>query len=170
MKTSSISDFFSDYRAEWPLQDFGSLFVRPPYFQKLEMLRPCLLIGGRGTGKTTVLKSLRFDSGSLDPRCPSLGEPDNRSYLGIYLRMNKNRVRAFANKEISPNQADRSFAHYFNILAGQELCRLAKSLVATGLPSVTNEALGRIAISFGIQANVATMQELLGALAKKICH
>lgn len=164
MKTSSISDFFSDYRAEWPLQDFGSLFVRPPYFQKLEMLRPCLLIGGRGTGKTTVLKSLRFDSGSLDPRSTERGEPETPSYLGIYLRMNKNRVRAFASKELSPSQADRSFAHYFNVLAGQELCRLANSLVATGRPSVTHETLGRIAISFGIQGKVASIEELLDAL------
>lgn len=164
MKTSSISDFFSDYRAEWPLQDFGSLFVRPPYFQKLEMLRPCLLIGGRGTGKTTVLKSLRFDSGSLDSEDLVRSDQTTRPYLGIYLRMNKNRVRAFASKEIPPSQADRSFAHYFNILAGQELCRLAMSLVTAGHASVTGEALGRVAASFGIQGYIANVEELLNAL------
>lgn len=164
MKTSSISDFFSDYRAEWPLQDFGSLFVRPPYFQRLEMLRPCLLIGGRGTGKTTVLKSLRFDSGSSDSQDSMHSDQTTRSYLGIYLRMNKNRVRAFASKELLPSQADRSFAHYFNILAGQELCRLTISLSTTGHASVIGEALGRVAASFGIQGDVATVEELLNAL------
>lgn len=164
MKTSSISDFFSDYRAEWPQQDFGSLFVRPPYFQKLETLRPCLLIGGRGTGKTTALKSLRFDAQDLVPKPTLANELVERSYLGIYIRMNKNRVRAFASQEIPASLADRSFAHYFNILAGQELCRLAGSLGETGLPAMSREAIGRVAIAFGVQRDVAAVEELLSAL------
>lgn len=161
MMTTSIADFFSDYRAEWPIQSFGSLFVRPPYFQKLEALRPCLLIGGRGTGKTTALKSLRFNASSSDG---SSEGNESKPYYGIYVRMNKNRVRAFVGNEVPIDKADRSFAHYFNVLVGQELCRLCVWLFDQSHTSLPQSSITRIATSFGVDRELSTVQELLETL------
>ncbi len=168
MKSTSIADYFSDYRAEWPAHNFASLFVRPPYFSKLEKLRPCLVIGGRGTGKTTVLKSLRFGSAEIGVSDSVVPADAENPYLGIYLRMNKNRVRAFTSSEIEASLASRAFTHYFNVLAGQELCKMSSWLSAKGLPSLSDIAVNRIANAYGVQAEVHSVDALYELLAVTI--
>ncbi len=115
-----LASLFGDYRAEWPHELFGSLFIRPAYLDTLVAKRPCLLIGGRGTGKTTTLKSLRFDAAVA--QLPAGRHASELAYLGIYVRINKNRVRAFSGDELSAKEWNQSFAHYFNLLACLELC------------------------------------------------
>src|ERR1043165_3561863 len=116
MSTSELrklGDLLSDYRAEWSAYEFGDLFIVPPYFKKLEVVRPCFLIGGRGTGKTTSLRSLRFDRSAA--RLDSDNVPaDALPYLGIYIRINKNRVRACQGAELPHAEWQKAFAHYFN--------------------------------------------------------
>lgn len=124
---SDLAEYFSDYRAEWSASLFGDLFVAPPYFQKLESKRPCVLIGGRGTGKTTSLRSLRFDATAERLRSDNL-DPATMPYFGIYVRINKNRVRAFQGGALTSDDWNRAFAHYFNVLASIELCRLLEWL------------------------------------------
>lgn len=119
-----LEGLFSDYRAEWPQAQFATLFIMPSYFRKLETARPCFLIGGRGTGKTTTLRSLRFDLVQQRLGCPKQDTP----YFGIYVRVNKNRVRAFAGPDLHADDWARAFAHYFNLLALIEFCRLAEWL------------------------------------------
>jgi len=142
-----LSELFSDYRAEWSAALFGDLFIAPPYFAKLESSRPCVLIGGRGTGKTTALKSLRFDS--TEARLTSDSVPaEALKYYGIYIRINKNRVRAFQGPSLATDQWDKVFAHYFNILCCLELCRLAEWLTARSL--ITGLDLAPTAACFGL--------------------
>ena len=123
-----LSQLFADYRAEWAQQLFASLFVPPPYFSKLETNRPCFLIGGRGTGKTTALKSLRFDAAEARLQGAE-SAAEALKYFGIYIRINKNRVRAFGGPELSSATWNKAFAHYFNILAATELCHLTDWLL-----------------------------------------
>ena len=128
-----LSDLFSDNRAEWPSEHFKELFVEPTYLNKLESVRPCLLVGGRGTGKTTSLQSLKYDSTyeRLQSRGLDFGDQE---YLGVLVRMNKNRVRAFQGGGIEPDQWNRAFAHYFNLLVCLELSGLGLWLESkTGL-------------------------------------
>ena len=47
-----LRQLFGDNRAEWASVHFKDLFVSPTYLKKLESVRPCFLVGGRGTGKT----------------------------------------------------------------------------------------------------------------------
>jgi hypothetical protein len=118
-----LSALFSDYRSEWSPAVFGDLFIAPPYFRKLEIPSPCFLIGGRGTGKTTALRSLRFDATAARLSSDSIPD-DTLPYFGIYIRINKNRVRAFRGSELALDAWDKAFAHYFNLLCLGELCRL----------------------------------------------
>ena len=56
--------FFSyryDYRAEWLRNRIFELFTKPAYFPDLETRGLSVLIGGRGTGKTTVLRTLSYE-------------------------------------------------------------------------------------------------------------
>src|SRR5580698_6574795 len=129
-RLTKLGELFSDYRAEWSADLFGALFIAPPYFSKLETRRPCFLIGGRGTGKTTSLRSLRFDASAARLAADNL-PPDRLPYYGIYIRINKNRVRAFQGPQLAEESWNKAFAHYFNILCCAELCRLVAWLQTT---------------------------------------
>jgi len=115
------ADPFGIYRAEWLSGALFKLFSRPAYYPELETPRPCVLVGGRGTGKTTVLRCLSYDGrfvleGENPEHIPSW------RYYGLYYRVNTNRVTAFRGSELSNDQWTRAFAHYINLLlCGQVL-------------------------------------------------
>ena len=121
---SVLRQLFGDNRAEWPSVHFKDLFVSPTYLKKLESMRPCFLVGGRGTGKTTSLQSLCYDS--MLERIEATGLTfGDQECLGVLVRMNKNRVRAFDGSNIDEAQWSRFFAHYFNLLVCNELASMA---------------------------------------------
>ena len=108
-----LEQCFFDYRAENLYKVFDDIFVKPPFFDNLVGATPCFLIGGRGTGKTTALKSLRFDA----------AQTDENHHLGIYIRINKNQVHCFQSDLYDPI-LKKAFSHYFNLLVAQECSRL----------------------------------------------
>lgn len=112
----TLDECFYSYRAEWLESSLGSLFVRPTYYNQLESDRPCFIVGGRGTGKTTALRWLRFDAAS---------EP--RGYAGVFIRVNKNQAHSFRSDRNS-ELLRKAFTHYFNLLGADELCSLASWL------------------------------------------
>lgn len=111
----ALEKCFFDYRAENLYNVFGDIFVKPPFFDDLAGVSPCFLIGGRGTGKTTALKSLRFDAKL----------PNAAQHLGIYIRINKNQVHCFQS-DLYASLLRRAFSHYFNLLVAQEVIRLLR--------------------------------------------
>lgn len=143
-----LRQLFGDNRAEWPLTQFGELFVEPPYFKKLESMRPCFLIGGRGTGKTTTLQSLRYDATlrRLENAGLSFGD---QSYFGVLIRMNKNRVRAFQGRQLQDDDWGRLFAHYINLMVCLELVGLARWLEAQNEARLQSSEIARIGLDLG---------------------
>ena len=110
-----LSQLFGSYRAEWLREQVFDLFTEPAYFPELKMARPCILVGGRGTGKTTVLRCLSYEGQfALSGRDPSL--ISSWPYYGVYYRVNTNRVTAFKGLELPSDLWTRVFAHYFNFL------------------------------------------------------
>lgn len=80
-----------------------------------------MLVGGRGTGKTTVLRCLSYEGRfELEDRQPD--KIADWPYFGFYYRVNTNRVTAFRGEELSDRQWERVFAHYLNLVfCGQAL-------------------------------------------------
>lgn len=151
-----LEDLFSDYRAEWPASLFGDLFIAPPYFRKLEGGRPCFLIGGRGTGKTVALRSLRFDASAARSRSDRL-PTDAIPYYGVYIRINKNRVRAFQGGELPIEAWNKAFAHYFNLLFAIEASQLLEWLSSQGALEVNLAPVGA-AYGFGPVQSVSDLR------------
>lgn len=115
-----LSTLFGDTRAEWLGERIFDLFTEPAYFPELEKRRPCVLVGGRGTGKTTVLRGLSYEGRyALTPSAP----PSTWSYFGLYYKVNTNRVTAFSGPELSDNRWARIFGHYINLILCDSISR-----------------------------------------------
>lgn len=163
---SVLQQLFGDNRAEWPSANFKQLFVTPTYLGKLEVMRPCFLVGGRGTGKTTALQSLRYDS--MLERIEDDGQTfADQEYLGVLVRMNKNRVRAFIGSGLSEEVWSKFFAHYFNLVACSELANLA-SWLELRLPSkISAASLSIISNELGL-ADCETLDDLKNLIKRAI--
>ena len=119
-----LSTLFGDSRAEWLGKRIFELFAKPAYFPELEQRRPCVLIGGRGTGKTMVLRGLSYEGRhALSNSTPPSDWPP---YYGLYYKVNTNRVTAFAGPEISEDRWIHMFAHYVNLLLCEKISHFMK--------------------------------------------
>lgn len=121
MLLKRLSDLFGSYRAEWSRKDIFRHFSEPSYFSDLVNFRPCVLQGGRGSGKTTALKGLSYQ-GQYALHDQSVQRFDNEvSYIGLYLRVDTNHVRAFKGGAIDECLWGKLFGHYFNLLFAKEI-------------------------------------------------
>ena len=109
-----LTTAFSGYRAEWLGAEVFNLFTQPSYFPQLTTAYPCFLVGGRGAGKTTTLRCLSYQ-GQAALRSPSFPDAASWPFVGMYYRINTNRVRAFGGSELQPESWSRIFAHYVNM-------------------------------------------------------
>ncbi|WP_146208102.1 hypothetical protein [Azospirillum sp. TSH64] len=118
-----LSDLFGSYKAEWLRESIFELFTVPAYFPELTTARPCVLIGGRGTGKTTVLRMLSYE-GQFALHKEKIPVSDWR-YIGMYYRVNTNRVTAFSGDKLPESEWRRLFGHYINLI----LCGLGTKML-----------------------------------------
>ncbi|WP_156416587.1 MULTISPECIES: hypothetical protein [unclassified Sphingopyxis] len=115
LEDDALTDPFGIYRAEWLKDALFKLFTKPAYYPELETPRPCVLVGGRGTGKTTVLRCLSYE-GRFELEKHSAATISQWPYYGFYYRVNTNRVTAFRGDELTDRQWERVFAHYLNLV------------------------------------------------------
>ncbi|WP_231931085.1 ORC-CDC6 family AAA ATPase [Botrimarina hoheduenensis] len=139
------------YKAEWLKEDIFSYFLEPRYFPELATHYPCVLIGGRGTGKTTVLRGLSYQGQFALLGRDSSAVASWETY-GVYHRIDTNRVTAFAGDEASSPQWQKLFAHYFNLLLTDLLLEFTSWYEKTTSITVTIDAKDctRIASSLGL--------------------
>jgi len=112
---TKISNVLGLYKAEWLNGNLFKLFTEPGYFSELKTPRPCVLIGGRGTGKTTVLRGLSYQ-GQFAFAGGKQDVIQGWTFFGLYLRVNTNRVTAFRGPELTDERWRAYFAHYVNLL------------------------------------------------------
>lgn len=155
-----LSQLFGSYKAEWLTDKIYEFFSKPEYFPELETTRPCMLIGGRGTGKTTVLRCLSYD-GQFALSGSNIEKIDEWPYYGIYYRINTNRVTAFKGPEVSDEQWKRLFAHYFNLVMCDQLLRFLEWYYRhkPSAVQIDPQSCSKIAMSLNI-ANTVTLKNL----------
>jgi hypothetical protein len=113
-QAARVSTMLGLYKAEWLDSKLFEFFNEPTYFGQLQTQRPCVLIGGRGTGKTTVLRGLSYQ-GQLAFANHDKSTVPSWSYYGLYYRVNTNRVTAFRGPELPEEKWIACFAHYINL-------------------------------------------------------
>lgn len=119
-KLRKIDNLFGSYKAEWLNERIFRFFAEPSYFNALKSYRPCVLIGGRGTGKTTVLRGLSYQ-GQFALNHDEIAKFNENQFIGIYFRCDTNHVHAFRGKGISQERWIEIFAHYFNLILSSEI-------------------------------------------------
>ena len=117
-----LSEVFGSYKAEWLRERVFDFFTAPDYLPELMTSRPCVLVGGRGTGKTTVLRGLSYEGQFALTGRDARAIPEWKHY-GLYLRVNTNRVMAFSGPEVDDSLWIKLFSHYLNLLLCDQVVR-----------------------------------------------
>lgn len=119
-KLARLDELFGSYKAEWLNEKIFHFFAAPSYFTSLKDKRPCVLMGGRGTGKTTVLRGLSY-KGQYALNNEDIDRFDLNNYIGVYFRCDTNHVHAFSGKGVDQDTWMKIFAHYFNLIITAEI-------------------------------------------------
>ncbi len=111
-----LEQLFGSFRAESLRDNIYSLFNEPEYFYYLEAPKSCVLIGGRGSGKTTVLRCMSYEGQA------ALGKIDllQPKYVGLYTKINTNTVASFKGAELTQDAWQRFFGHFLNLMLCEE--------------------------------------------------
>lgn len=159
------TDPFGLYRAEWLRDRLFELYKQPNYFPELETDRPCVLVGGRGTGKTTVLRCLSYE-GRLELDKHNYEKLGAWQYVGFYHKVNTNRVTAFSGADVSPDKWRKAFGHYINLLlCGRVVEFLA--LIESKVGGVNLPEESCVAVAESLCVDVAeNVPELLNAIQR----
>jgi hypothetical protein len=160
-----LNSLFGSYRAEWLKGKIFELFAEPSYFTALQDNRPCVLEGGRGTGKTTVLRGLSFQ-GQFALHQKDIIAFDKIDFIGIYHRVNTNHVRAFIGGGISIESWKKLFSHYFNLIVCKEILTFLKwhSELMSSDEKLTKHVCSLMAKSLNIYENCEGQDQLLELL------
>ena len=121
-KLAKLDELFGSYKAEWLRGKIFDFFAAPAYFGTFKDNRPCILQGGRGTGKTTVLRGLSYQ-GQYALLNKDMAKFDKNEFVGLYHRVNTNHVHAFQGRGIDEGDWAKMFAHYFNLLFCWEISK-----------------------------------------------
>jgi hypothetical protein len=162
-----LSKLFGSYKAEWLREEMFELFTEPTYYPELLTSRPCMLLGGRGTGKTTVLKCMSYQGQYALKGTKSLSA--DGSFYGFYYRVNTNRVTAFTGTEVSEEKWRKLFGHYFNLICCDLVVRFLEwyFLLVPNAPSLTKEHCKTVSASLAI-AEVEDVGSLSSAIANAL--
>ena len=158
---NAIHDLFGSFRAEWLKDDIFRLFSEPAYFAHLLGNKSCVLLGGRGSGKTTVLRCLSYQGQS------ALGRQDRCSptHVGIYYRVNTNIVTAFEGPELSNEEWRRLFGHFLNLTICDELAKYVSWYCKQNGVKSLEISFQKIGIALGID-RTETVEKLLERISE----
>lgn len=160
-----LDQVFGSYKAEWLKKDIFKFFTEPYYFSILKGNSPGVIQGGRGTGKTTVLRGLSY-LGQYEILNSNIDTFDKNNFIGIYYRVNTNHVRTFSGKGISEDRWNAIFEHYFNLIMCWEMLHFLEwhKTLRPNDEELSEYACKSIAASLNIEAQVDDFKHLLSII------
>ncbi|WP_146346764.1 ORC-CDC6 family AAA ATPase [Phaeobacter marinintestinus] len=159
---NAIHDLFGSFRAEWLREDIYKLFSEPAYFAHLTGNKSCVLVGGRGSGKTTALRCLSYE-GQI-----ALGQQiwASPSHVGIYYKVNTNIVTAFDGPDLDVDEWRRLFGHFLNLIVCGELANYVSRFAAENENcDLTGISFDRVGMALGL-GSVSGLTQLREGIAE----
>lgn len=126
---TSIQTAFSKNRAEEIGYDVWQHFVVPIFYQQLDLTtarKPRVIIGGRGCGKTMLLRYLSHQSmfSKLRPVVPE----DSLLHIGLYWRADTQFSSAMSKRDTEGDVWQSAFNHMVAIMIGMEVLGSLRSI------------------------------------------
>ncbi|WP_182266924.1 hypothetical protein [Stenotrophomonas maltophilia] len=131
-----IPEAFSKNRSEEHADDHWASFIIPPFYDTLtikQQTKSFVIVGGRGCGKTSLLKYLCYPS-QLSVRRPTLDE-NALTHIGLYWRADTNFLNSFAGGGVDEKTWRSAFEHLLACELGVEVARAVLLLNASGRES-----------------------------------
>lgn len=119
-------------RAEENRKDIWEEFVIPRYFDSLEVrrqLKAVVIEGGRGCGKTTLLRYLSHAS-QFSPKRTGL-KLEHLAFIGIYWKLDVNFLNAFDSQELEQSRWISAFKHHMACCLALEILSSLSSINCT---------------------------------------
>jgi hypothetical protein len=166
-----LPEIFSKNRFEESNEDNWADFVVPHFLNDLgikSQSKAIVIIGGRGCGKTTLLRYFSHAT-QFSPRRPDL-PLSTFQHIGLYWRADTNFLNAFTGGEQSPETWLAAFQHLLACDFGREILRSLRSINCN--PMRQNEYGGLNNLDFSILQDFdptlgSTLSELDRSLQKK---
>jgi hypothetical protein len=137
-------DVFAKNRAEEFGYDVWESFVIPPFFQQLSVgvaRKPKVIVGGRGCGKTMLLRYLSHDS-MFSPRRSAIST-DSKSHVGLYWRADTQFAQLMAKRGVEDDTWYAAFRHLAALAIGREVLRSVRSISSSTAGLVSDEEIAR---------------------------
>lgn len=129
-----ITNLFSRNRAEEYSSDVWQQFVVPLYFEKIDLLeaaKPRIIIGGRGCGKTMLLRYFAHNT-QFSPRRTAIPANALRS-IGLYWRVDTQFSNTMTGRGMPDQKWGEAFDHFLAISCVLEIVEALKSIEAAPL-------------------------------------
>ena len=104
-------------------------YVLPPFFYNLTLgdtRKPRIILGGRGCGKTMLLRYLSHES-TFSPMRPTI-EPELLSHIGLYWRSDTQFASLMQHRGVPDDVWETAFAHLAAVVLGIEILRSLDSI------------------------------------------
>lgn len=105
-------------------------FAVPRFYTRMFANKAAALVGGRGTGKTMILKSMAIDYKSCGGKFDESWR--NEGFVGAYVRIDTNVVAGFEKRGIEDEMWRVLFGHYFNLRIALEMIQALQVVEARG--------------------------------------
>lgn len=141
----SLQTVFTKNRAEELGQDVWKNFVVPPFFDKLDLRqarKPRMIIGGRGCGKTMLLRYLSHQSAfSTDrPKIPN----EELEHIGLYWRADTQFARMMWGRNVEDDIWSSAFDHLLALVLGLQILKSVHSIARSNCDAFGADSLGDV--------------------------
>ena len=136
--STQIATAFSKTRAEELGYDVWQHFVIPPFYNQLDLTtarKPRVIVGGRGCGKTILLRYLSHQS-MFSPARPAVPQ-EALLHIGLYWRADTQFASAMTKRNIEAETWHDAFNHMAALVLGMEVLRSLRSIAASNCTALT---------------------------------
>ena len=143
----SLQTVFTKNRAEELGHDVWTNFVIPPFFDKLDLRqarKARMIIGGRGCGKTMLLRYLSHQSAFSQDR-PKISV-DELEHIGLYWRADTQFARMMWGRNVEIDIWNSAFDHLLALVLGLQILKSIHSVAASNCDALNEESLRSVTV------------------------